>query len=362
MPTSSSAHDRLQLTYIPALDGLRAIAVLLVILYHLRGSLAGTPVAALANCGWAGVDLFFVLSGFLITRILLAQRGQPRYFRRFYKRRALRIWPLYFGLVAVAIAYEAAHGAFRSVPWWTYLTLTQNLVVAGFGISMLRMTWSLAIEEQFYLAWPVLIRFVSRRWASLTGLAILLAEPAVRFIAARNYSLVAIYKGTPTHLDGIMMGSLLALWVTTPAFRRRPGIALLAAALIAGLIGTVVCIQPIDAESQTSVFLYSWLALLCAGLVGLCVLDALPGRSVLTFRPLCYIGTISYGLYLLHIQAFGVVGAAGSHWHVSGPLLVPVKIAAAVAIASVSWHFLESPILKRGRPVQSPAPLEPAVV
>ena len=344
---SSSVRTESQLTYIPGLDGVRGIAIVLVILYHLRASLVHTPVARLANCGWAGVDLFFVLSGFLITRILHAQREETDYFRRFYKRRALRIWPLYFALVAAGMAYEGWQGTFRSDPWWSYLTLTQNLVVAGFGVGMLRMTWSLAIEEQFYFAWPILIRFASRRWAMLTGLAILLAEPAVRYAGMRHYSLLAIYKSTPTHLDGIMLGSLLALWMASPAFKRRSGIVLLAMAFLVGLAGTVFCIHATDAESQSSIYVYSWIALLCTGFVGLCVLDVMPGRSLLSLRPLRYLGTISYGLYLLHLQAFSIVGRVGPHFHVRGLALVVVQIAAAVGIASMSWHFFESRILRR---------------
>ena len=156
--------------HVPALDGLRGAAILLVLLHHLINgdlpvhSLVGRTAFAIPRCGWAGVDLFFVLSGFLITGILLDQRGLPGYFRVFYARRALRIFPLYYGVLIIVFAILPHIRAFpqdglrwlrpEQIWFWTY---TSNIRSAATGTIfnapylMLNHFWSLAIEEQFYL-------------------------------------------------------------------------------------------------------------------------------------------------------------------------------------------------------------------
>jgi peptidoglycan/LPS O-acetylase OafA/YrhL len=156
-------------SHIPELDGLRGIAILMVVVFH---ALAFIPHAMtgwipnLASYGFAGVDLFFVLSGFLITGILLSAKGHPGYFRNFYAKRALRIWPLYyllllvaFGLVPLLIirthVYMNELALLQSRSILVYVLLLQNIWYSGkIGPITLAMTWSLAIEEQFYVVWP----------------------------------------------------------------------------------------------------------------------------------------------------------------------------------------------------------------
>ncbi len=204
----------------PALDGLRGLAVLAVVAHHALplGTFAlPAPLGRLAEVGWLGVDVFFTLSGFLITRILLATRDLPDYYLPFYRRRAARILPLYFlvvgGLLAIA---PSMAGDLRVYPGWTYLLFLSNLAIAwggALGWMPLAITWSVAIEEQFYLAWAPIVR----RWSPaavermilgvlvLGGplrLAVTLLDPVSKFTA---------YTLTICRLDGLLIGALVAL-------------------------------------------------------------------------------------------------------------------------------------------------------
>src|ERR1035437_2584918 len=163
-------------SYLPELQGLRGLAVLAVVAYHCHPRLEGTRIHYASLWGWAGVNLFFVLSGFLITSILLEAQGKPRYFRNFYGRRALRIWPVYVLVLAACywhLRWLASHGmmdATKGAPWPAYVFFVQNLF---YPLSdAIGPTWSLAIEEQYYFLWAPLVRFLRRPWmlaAVLTG-------------------------------------------------------------------------------------------------------------------------------------------------------------------------------------------------
>jgi peptidoglycan/LPS O-acetylase OafA/YrhL len=151
--------------YIGQLDGLRAVAVVFVLIGHSGPNFAHFPAARhyIAQYGATGVQMFFVLSGFLITGILLAEKDSPHYFRNFYARRGLRIWPLYY----LVVIFTLASGAFgrHGVSWWPYLFYVSNLT---YGVDHAQPVpfgpiWSLAVEEQFYLAWPALVWMLTRK-------------------------------------------------------------------------------------------------------------------------------------------------------------------------------------------------------
>ena len=173
-------------SYIPELQGLRGIAVLSVVLYHCHPRLAGTWFYGASLWGWAGVNLFFVLSGFLITSILLEARGKPHYFRNFYGRRALRIWPVY--VLVLVVCYLNAPwfigptvwDAFRTAPWWAYLLFLQNLFHLALPPAI-GPTWSLAIEEQYYFLWAPVVRLLRAPWMlAILLIAALIASPLFR--------------------------------------------------------------------------------------------------------------------------------------------------------------------------------------
>ena len=150
--------------YIPQFDALRGLAVSIVMLYHLHKDVPALHLHTLFRHGWVGVDLFFVLSGFLITGILVESKDSPRYLRNFYARRILRIWPLYFALLLVCfllipwVKPESARALKEACgPPFVYFLFLQNLFPTYVGIGPLTITWSLAIEEQFYLFWPLAV-------------------------------------------------------------------------------------------------------------------------------------------------------------------------------------------------------------
>ena len=175
--------------HIPQLDVLRGIAVIIVMLYHAADLAPSLHARAIVGLGYTGVDLFFVLSGFLITGILVRSKDQPNYFKNFYARRALRIWPIYyvlllftFGLLPV-VAPALKHAIFeRSHPWQSFPFFVQNLMANGQGaFDTVRVTWSLAIEEQFYLAWPVIIWLAPRRMLKPLAVSAVLLSLFVRW-------------------------------------------------------------------------------------------------------------------------------------------------------------------------------------
>lgn len=184
-------------TRIPALDGLRGIAILLVLICHLLAQLKSNSgifryAVVAGRLTWSGVDLFFVLSGFLIGGILLDARSSPRYYTTFYARRAFRILPIYAVLLALcSLRYLPFHwlpaslGTFSPVeiPWIAYLTFTQNLWMArlaDLGLGTLSPTWSLTVEEQFYLTMPVIVRKIPRAKLATVLLSVILGVPVLR--------------------------------------------------------------------------------------------------------------------------------------------------------------------------------------
>ena len=200
-------------TYLPELDGLRGLAILAVVLYHCHPRLEGTWLYYASLWGWAGVILFFVMSGFLITCILLGTRDNPHYFHQFHARRALRVWPVY--LLVLAVVYLNADWfvggsvwhAFKTAPWLAYIFCVQNLFHLALPPA-LGPSWALAIEEQYYFVWAPVVRFLRAPWAlAVVLVAALVASPMLRHANLRWMT----PTNTLIHLDGIALGSLLAL-------------------------------------------------------------------------------------------------------------------------------------------------------
>ena len=335
-------------SYIPELQGLRGIAVLAVIFYHCHPRLVGTWVYGASLWGWAGVNLFFVLSGFLITSILLESRRKPRYFRNFYGRRVLRIWPVYV-LVLVVVYLEAPWfigpsigEAIRTAPWWAYLFFLQNL----FRIALppaLGPTWSLAIEEQYYFLWAPLVRVLRRPWMLTAALlAAILVSPLVRHA---NFPWMTA-TNTLIHLDGIAWGSLLAVGLHRLRFRRRTWIALGLAGLAGGWWAAATV-------AGGTAWLDSALAVAFAGAVLASIASSgarNPVNLALARGPLAYFGRISYGMYMIHISVFiffGWFDLKMDRYGMAGNLaIVAFRLAMTTAAASMLWYGFESQILK----------------
>ena len=215
------------------LDGIRGIAVLLVVIWHylacqFLGAPAFSRLATLRDAlclTWSGVDLFFVLSGFLIAGILVDHRGATNYFRVFYIRRACRILPLYYLLIALYIALTFLPlGKARfdwllaePLPLWTYAAFVQNIFMGfrgDFGASALGVTWSLAVEEQFYLVIPLLIFCLNRKVVGALLLTAVVAAPLLRSVSPGFHAFV----NTPWRADSLLSGACLALLVRRPGF------------------------------------------------------------------------------------------------------------------------------------------------
>ena len=338
-------------SYIPELQGLRGLAVLGVVLYHCHPRLQGTWLYYGSLWGWAGVNLFFVLSGFLITSILLESRDKPHYFRNFYARRALRIWPVYILVLIVCYANApwfigpSVADAVRAAPWWAYLLFLQNL----FHIAMppaISQTWSLAIEEQYYFLWAPIVRFL-RRSSLLASLLIILliACPLVRM--HRFWWLNPTH--TLIHLDGIALGSLLALGLYTLPLARRTWTILGLSGLILGIIATFTI-------AGGTAFLDSALAIAFAGSVLLSIATTgskTPLHAALSRGPLAFYGRISYGLYMIHIGVFiffGWFDLRMDPYGIPGNFAVVVfRLVASTLFATLLWYGFESQILRLKR-------------
>jgi peptidoglycan/LPS O-acetylase OafA/YrhL len=311
----------------------------------------GTWIHYRSLWGWAGVNLFFVLSGFLITSILLEARSKPHYFRNFYARRALRIWPVYVLVLLVCYANApwfigpSVLDAVKVAPWLAYIFFLQNL----FHIAMppaIGQTWSLAIEEQYYFLWAPVVRFLRRPWMLGSLLAVaLIGSPLLRF--------AHLAWITPTHtlihLDGIALGSLLALGLYTLRLSQRTW-------LIIGFAGLVLGIMAAATIAGGTAFLDSALATGFAGAVLAAIASTgarNPLNAALRRGPLAFYGRISYGLYMIHIMVFiffGWFDLKMDAYGIRGNLaIVAFRLAASTALATALWYGFESQILKLKR-------------
>jgi peptidoglycan/LPS O-acetylase OafA/YrhL len=267
--------------------------------------------------GWLGVDLFFVLSGFLITGILWDSRNKGKYFLRFYGRRLLRIWPAYLLILfvtffAMPLLKTIVGGPLLMIPdervgIWPYLLMIQNLFPDLIvGSTFLTVTWSLAVEEQFYIVWPIVIRHSSKRIVLLCLIAGILLEPLLRILAAQHgCSRLGIYMNPLTHGDGLLCGAVVAIVLRSAKHKRR---VLLLVGVILLIVGTALFlpIHPIkEGTQQWSPFVFTAAALMSTGILLVALVSENLGhilhRYVFMNQTLAFFGYISYSLYLYHI-------------------------------------------------------------
>lgn len=345
--------------YIGSLDVVRAVAVLLVLFTHVPAYLMSEGVLlarAYLIPGYLGVDIFFALSGFLITRILIAERGRPQAWRRFWLRRSLRIFPIYFLLVAIVALVRPG----PELPW--ALTYTANFYFPPAGEpSPLEHLWSLAVEEHFYLVWPFIVLLVRPRTARLLVLTLVapLAIATAVWLVKSGVPQVHLVVGhiTPTRMLTLGLGSLLAFGEGA-LHRHRVAYGLFGAGLIAGgyALAYFGALEP-ALRPLVVVWLLVGGALLSTGVTLLSIeLNAVPWPRAfgLVAAPLRAIGRISYGLYLYHFPiffAFYPRMAEGAHGHA----WLALALALSVAAATLSYLFIERPILRYGARFRSPA-------
>ncbi len=300
--------------------------------------------------GWMGVDLFFVLSGLLITGILLDTKQSPGYFKNFYVRRCLRIWPLYYSLlffmfVVVRFLNTSEYHLVvqTSSPWWAFPLFLQNflLPISTNAAGPLGVTWSLAIEEQFYLVWPLVVRFCSPAQLRRLAVAEICLSPALRYYLALHH--VDLYTNIFCRLDGLMAGALLALLLRSENFVPSK---LLKRAWILLLIAAPLSFLTEAFHARWIVF--SFTALASAAFVFVSMFSERKWlKMIMTNRFLVYTGTISYGLYLLHKIPFGLVQTLRLDRNPYLPL--PIIFVTSFGLAALSWNLLEKPFLKLKR-------------
>lgn len=365
--------------HIPVLDGLRGIAVLLVLLDHINLEFGGlTPpsasgrfLATIFGAGWIGVDLFFALSGFLITSILLDTRGDRFYFRNFYARRALRIMPLYYGyLGGVLFLYWIAsrlgrhisvdlQGVVPSIVFYYY-----NFWSAfGQHPPVFHHFWSLSVEEHFYLIWPAMVCLLDSSWLKrVCVLGVLFSLAARIAMMALGYSESAVLILTPCRLDGLLLGAFLAISYSSERealqiARWAPAVLAISGSCLFGMASQLGQFSDIVSAGAGSFALRPlFLGLFFSALLAVAMESAKSeGRlSWLAHPALRKAGKYSYGMYVLHMSVMLVALAPLSalaqrrHWPdwIMKPIGMVLLTALTFGAAWVSYRLLESRFLR----------------
>ena len=359
----------------PELDSVRGVAILMVLFYHGFASrqsveaFTGFPklFVRLASPGWMGVNLFFALSGFLITGILLDSKDRPQYYRRFYLRRALRILPAYYGLLLL-LALLGRFGMQGENVSWAFLGLSAIYlanVTLLFGVPIqFGILWSLAVEEHFYLIWPLIVRNVRRRAVGLFAVAIAFSATIARVVTWRlGYDYFAHY--TWLVADGLALGSLLAVLLRGP-LGTRDGLKLISLTALLASALLILPDFPLHRPLAGGSFHITALNLLCTAMVGGALLLGTSTWSFLVeHRVLKFFGEISYGLYLLHMLVFNIFD---NFQHEVFPLVPSFKghfgvtvvrflicASAAIGLAFLSRRYFEEPFLRLKDRAPSPS-------
>ena len=360
---------------IAVLDGIRGLAILLVTLYRFGDiafpeSLVGSLAHRATYLGATGVDLFFVLSGFLITGILLESRHRSGYFKRFYVRRALRIFPLYYTFLFFILILVPVVGnnriiveGFRADPihLWIY---TSNLVASwhdAWCYGYLDHFWSLAIEEQFYLMWPIVVfynpprRLAKVAWGLLIFFALARTLSSVYHIGAVTEKSLTLFR-----LDGLLLGAIAAIFVRDvediKIYAGRARVAF----LVAGVLYVLsLALGSHDYAIRYTLVSFVWVFMLICGLSG--ALGKL-GQSILASRPLRILGKFSYAMYVFQNPLIPLLGFLISpailtdlfeNPLVGGVAYVAIMFGVTFVLAIMSWYCLEMWFLKL-RDLKSP--------
>lgn len=378
---------------VTALDGLRGLAILFVVQYHVLSPapklmLDGAPndidatIIRAARSGWAGVDLFFVLSGFLITGILLRAKEGPHYFRNFYARRFLRIFPVYYAFIAVSVlllpAVRSVDGTqfvrlvqvAQGDQWW-YWTYLQDIPMGMPWIREWRpmpgtYLWSLAVEEQFYVVWPAVVLLCSRRVLTAVCVATFVAAFAFRVWAVTADGHWSVWYATYflpwARMDALAAGAFIASLAaggSLPSWRFVVGVGAIAAAAAITLGLAQGALVPEDDWTRTIGFSLLAACFACAVATASRVPVGSPVHRWLSWPPLVAFGAYSYALYLFHwliyaelaeaiFDAGGLPTVAGSYLPAMAALDAATLLISFCA-AWLSWHLFESRVLKLKR-------------
>jgi len=370
---------------IASLDAIRGIAILLVLLHHYitapsafePGSLPDR-IIGLISFGWSGVDLFFVLSGFLIGGIILRNGHEDGFLFGFYRRRAARLLPLYLvvvGLYAIVAPYLVAAYGERAAwlastvgaPLWSHLFYLQNFFIAAhqsLGGNWLAPTWSLAIEEQFYLVAPLLLLTVPRRYLPATLILLIVIAPLCRVLALRwTGHFLPVYVLLPTRWDALAIGMLCAYAVDSARGRAwlmaNPHWIKRALMTLGAMLATLQAFGVFAKSDLTFAMIgFTLIALFSLSLIlAALFLDNGLSRALSRSTALINLGIISYGIYLIHMPVFGLVHLLYAHHDPRLSTFQDAGVVAAAAVitvglAALSWRYFEAPILARSAAVR----------
>lgn len=347
--------------HLPTLDGFRGLAVLMVVAFHAYPRTSSAiSFGAAASLGWIGVDLFFVLSGFLITSVMLQAQGQPKNLKNFYVRRCLRLLPLYYFIALLTIGTVLVlHLSLK--PWHlAYLLYASNVAIITHsdtqtvGPLSLVHTWSLAVEEQFYLLWPwlVLPGGISRTALWRIALWTVILSPILRFIIliAAHPSPMLLQASLFTRLDGLALGAMFAL-------KERHTDRLDQILVAAGLLLIAACalmrhsfslrLAPMNVVGLTGT------AILAAGLLSRSLKTGTLIYRICSVSILRFYGRYSYGVYLWHMflvvpfQALALTMVNRFRLQrIEAPFVFAVNLGIATVLALLSYEAIESPFLK----------------
>lgn len=360
--------------HVPALDGVRGVAILMVLFFH-SGLIIVSGTGRLwefyemvSRSCWCGVDLFFVLSGFLITGILLDTRASPHYFRNFYLRRILRIFPLYYGVILWLFLQNPE---FPDQMWyWLYL---QNWVPVFGGSTppmVVQPFWSLAVEEQFYLLWPFAVWLLGRRPLGVFCGSLFLLSLLSRCVARyHGVDAMTVYTLTLFRLDTLSAGALIAIWLRNPVWESYLNRRALTGLILTGIALLAVIVAEkgfyIDGRASQTVG-YSLFAVMSALLIALVVLNSSKLKflnRVLEGRVLRYFGNRSYAIYIFQMMVFIPVkkinmmyGADADTGSMQSIFAFCASVLIILLLSEVSWHCYEKQFLKLKRffPRQQP--------
>lgn len=344
--------------HLPVLDGMRGVAILLVILVHLF------RYYKWVSFGWMGVDLFFVLSGFLITGILVDTRANPGYYKNFLVRRVLRIFPLYYFFLIVFFIGLPLSSLHNQVEHYTYLDSNQFWFWAYIQnwlfvtdshypeINIISHFWSLAIEEQFYIVWPIVVYFFSGRNLKTACIALIIGSILFRtYLYFQQASWIVIYESTFTRLDGLAIGALIALLIREEKGRQllekwMPLVLILSASIVLSIIiitGNYYVNNPL---LQTVG--YTLIDLFCGGLLVILVSSSPIAfiKGIFDNRLLVFLGKYSYGLYVYHKPVYYFTEIHLAQWISSREAMSFIGIILSIGVAVVSYRLLEAPFLR----------------
>lgn len=338
--------------HIPALDGLRGLAILAVFFHHYGAggiashSLAVRWIAVLCGLGWSGVDLFFVLSGFLITGILYDTQQDPGYYRRFYARRALRIFPIYYLFALIVLLIVPFHvWHLGDILFLVYLGYPAALIWPALVNLPIRIThlWSLAVEEQFYVLWPWLIRRIGKPFDILR----LCAAAAVVSIVIRIMFPGWAYASLPCRMDDLALGGAIAILFRIGLRNRLQQLALpvFSASVVVVIL---ICIYRHTTSHDDHVVCTAGFTIIALAYGALLILAQGPFSGLFSTQLLRTFGKYSYGMYLYHFPLTAAFEHA-KHFFGRSPLgslmYVGTCLAANLVIAAISFHVFEQPIL-----------------